>query len=103
MIDTNSTFGACLDSGCGIIVNCVSSYECHHWKKLDIAAMVEKYGRDHGALHKDLIKLPWKCERCGGSKVSFTSTTNVKPQRDAQFPAGVFPDAPNAEKAPDDH
>lgn len=100
MIDTNSTFGACLDSGSGLIVNCVSSYECHHSTKLDIAAMAARYGRDHGALHRDLIKLPWKCERCGGRKASFTSTTYVRPQSEAQFPAGVFPEAPkpNAEE-----
>jgi hypothetical protein len=71
VISQNSTFGQCLDSGYEIYVCCESSSHCHHGKKLDLEAMAAKYGRDHGTLHADLIKLRWKCEKCGGRKVSF--------------------------------
>ncbi|MCZ4501017.1 MAG: hypothetical protein JWQ74_3572 [Marmoricola sp.] len=67
----NSTFGGMIDMGFDIMVNC-SSTACERSKRLDLEEMAIKYGRDHGALHDDLIKLPWRCELCGGHKVSFT-------------------------------
>lgn len=71
MICPNDTFGHLLESNWSVYIYCESSTWCHHWKKMDVKAMAARYGMDHGSLHKDLIKLPWKCEKCGGRKVSF--------------------------------
>jgi hypothetical protein len=71
MTSTNGTFGALLDNGFTVYVYCVSSSHCHHSTTLYLEEMAAKYGRDHGSLHDDLIKLPWTCVNCGGRKVSF--------------------------------
>lgn len=71
MPSVNDTFGRLLDKGWTVYVCCESSSLCSNITKMDINAMAARYGRDHGSLHKDLVKLPWKCEKCGGRKVSF--------------------------------
>jgi hypothetical protein len=68
---SNDTFQHCIESGETIYVFCASSHLCSHSSKLDLHAMAAKYGLDHGALHADLVKLAWRCEKCGGRKVSF--------------------------------
>jgi hypothetical protein len=73
MTTTNATLGDCLDSGERIHVYC-ETWGCHHGKELDLAALAERLGRDHGALHNDLVGLRWRCEKCGGGKVSFRHT-----------------------------
>ncbi len=67
---SNSTLGDMIDNGNKITVYC-ETWGCQHGKTLDLEALAERYGRDHGALHNDLVGLPWKCEKCGGRKVSF--------------------------------
>jgi hypothetical protein len=71
MTADTDTFGHLIDNGYSVYAYCDSSSHCHHSKKIDLEAMAARYGRDHGSLHADLIKLPWRCEKCGGRKVSF--------------------------------
>jgi hypothetical protein len=73
----NSTLGGMIDMGFDIMVNC-GGRGCDRSKRLDLVAMAEKYGRDHGAMHADLIKLPWRCDLCGCREVSFTVVPRSK-------------------------
>jgi hypothetical protein len=84
MTSQNATFGDCLDSGYSIRVYC-DSISCSNGRALDLEAMVAKYGRDHGALHNDLIKLSWRCDKCGGRKVTFRYQPGTK-EYDAKRP-----------------
>jgi len=73
----NATLGDMIDHGNQITVYC-ETWGCKHGKTLDLMALADRYGRDHGALHWDLVKLPWKCEKCGGRQVSFRITPGSK-------------------------
>ncbi len=65
------TLGELLDGSIELHVFCGRAPDCWHGAKADVATLVSRYGRDHGAMHDDLVRLPWRCARCGGRKVSF--------------------------------
>ena len=67
---TNETLGDCKRYGFMLTAYCNG---CHHSKQLDIDALIEKLGPDHGALKKDLAhKL--RCSACGAKKVQLLSS-----------------------------
>lgn len=65
-----TTFGDMIDKGFTLWVYC-DTWGCHHGKQADLHALAARYGRDYGSTHDDLVKLPWRCEKCGGRKVTF--------------------------------
>jgi hypothetical protein len=90
MAMTNATLGDMLDNGDQLTVYC-ETWGCQHGKTLDLAALAERYGRGHGAMHRDLVKLPWKCEKCGGRNVSFRVSPGAMQYT---FHRAVDPDEP---------
>lgn len=68
---SNATFRHSIENGDKIYIVCASSSYCSHLSVMDLQAMAARYGLDHGSLHADLVKLPWRCEKCGGHKVTF--------------------------------
>lgn len=74
------TLGDLIDTDCRIYV-CCETWGCNNMKVADLLALAAKYGRDHGAMHQDLIKLPWRCDRCHGRKVSFRLEPGCKQYR----------------------
>ena len=70
MTITNNTIGAMIDQGYSLTIH-YQSQGCGQSSPVDLQALADRYGRDHGALHADLIKLPWRCDQCGGRQVSF--------------------------------
>jgi hypothetical protein len=67
----SGTLGGMIDMGFVLMVHCLGR-DCNRTRPVDLHALAEKYGRDHGSLRPDLVKLPWRCDRCGGRSVSFT-------------------------------
>ena len=65
----NGTLGDCLDNGYGIRATCTA---CWHGADLDIEALARKLGREHGALHNDLVPL-LRCTKCPENRVSLTT------------------------------
>jgi hypothetical protein len=45
-----------------LYVNC-SSAACFHTAKMDVRALADRLGPDHGAMHDDLVKL-FRCTKC---------------------------------------
>lgn len=41
---------------------------CNHHQRLDMIALREKLGPDHGSMHDDLVPLLY-CSKCGGKKI----------------------------------
>jgi hypothetical protein len=70
MTTSTGTLGALIDGGYTLYVFCASD-NCNESNKVDLEALAGRYGRDHGAMHWDLVKLPWRCQRCGSRSVSF--------------------------------
>lgn len=65
----NGTLGECIENGYGVTATCT---ECWHSARLDIEALAAKLGRDHGALHDDLVpKL--RCTKCRGKRIGLTA------------------------------
>jgi hypothetical protein len=69
-MNTHSTLGDMLDANFRVYV-CCETWGCQNVKAANLEALAAKYGRDHGAMHWDLVKLPWRCDKCQGRKVSF--------------------------------
>ena len=70
IFSTNATLGDCKRYGYLLTAYCNG---CHHSKRFDIDALIEKLGPDHGALYKDLAhKL--RCSKCGAKKVQLLSS-----------------------------
>ena len=50
---------------------------CHHNAVVDMLALRDRLGPDHGAMHDDLTpKL--RCTKCGGRKVGLICTPNAR-------------------------
>jgi len=65
-----------IDSGDTIRAYC-HAYQCNHSAVLDMIALRDRFGPDHGAMHDDLVpKL--RCIKCGGKKVGIISTPGTK-------------------------
>lgn len=65
-----------IDSGDTIRAYC-HAHLCNHSAVLDMIALRDRFGPDHGAMHDDLVpKL--RCLRCGGKKVGIISTPGTK-------------------------
>lgn len=63
----NSTIQGAIDLGLVINVHCHNA-ACANHATLDLHALRDKLGPDHGALHDDLVPL-LRCSKCGGRKV----------------------------------
>lgn len=71
--ETIQTF---IDSGDKLRVYCHNS-GCNRHAELDMMALRDKLGPDHGAMHEDLVpKL--RCSICGGKKVGLIRTPGTK-------------------------
>lgn len=70
---TNSTIQGSIDLGMTITAWCHNS-ACAHHAKLDLLALRDKLGPDHGALHDDLVPL-LRCSKCGGKKLGLIAST----------------------------
>jgi hypothetical protein len=68
-----STLGAQADTGTPVTAYC-NTRECGHSAELDIPALAEKLGRDHGAMHWDLVPL-LRCSKCGGKSIGLRMGT----------------------------
>lgn len=77
MPTTTDTIGALIDGGYTLYVFCEAT-RCSESKAVDLSALADRYGREHGAMHWDLVKLPWKCQVCGGCDVSFRVQPGAK-------------------------
>lgn len=64
------TIGAMIDNGYVLHVYC-ETWGCPESKRVDLESLAARYGRQQRAMHWDLVKLPWRCQRCKGTKVSF--------------------------------
>jgi hypothetical protein len=68
-----------IDSGDTITAYC-HAYLCHHNGDLDMLALRDRLGPDHGAMHDDLVpKL--RCTKCGSRKVGIIFTPGTKEYR----------------------
>lgn len=82
-----TTVGDLIDHGYKLRVVCGTD-RCHEDKPVDLQKIVERFGGHHRAMQSDLARLPWRCQRCGGRKVSFrispggTQYPNVDPDPD---------------------
>ncbi|MCO5164650.1 MAG: hypothetical protein M9939_26530 [Mesorhizobium sp.] len=65
-----------IESGDRIRVHC-HNHRCHHGADLDMIALRDRFGPDHGAMYNDLVpKL--RCSKCGGKKVGIICTPGTK-------------------------
>jgi hypothetical protein len=71
------TLGGMIDHGYTLHVYC-ETWGCGEGRKVDLERLAARYGREHGAMHQDLVGLPWKCQKCGGRKVSFRIAPGAK-------------------------
>ena len=85
-----NTIGDMIDKGFTLWVYC-DTWGCHHGKQADLQALAKLYGRDHGAMHDDLVKLPWRCEECGGRKVTFRMQPGSKQYQSGKPDDGDVP------------
>lgn len=70
------TIQSFIDSGDRLTAWCHNS-RCNHNAILDMHALRERLGPDHGAMHGDLVhKL--RCAKCGGKKVGLICTPGTK-------------------------
>lgn len=59
--------------------------KCRHHAVLDMAALRDRLGPDHGAMHDDLVPL-LKCSKCRGKKIGLIRS----PRGNGQYvPTGV--------------
>jgi hypothetical protein len=68
------TIGEMIDKGWTVRVYC-EARNCHRGADVDLAALAARLGRDHGALHADLVG-HFRCA-CGSRHVSFRLSPNV--------------------------
>lgn len=57
------TIGDLLDGGYSLHAYCERD-DCRHSSRLDLDALAARLGRDHGALHRDLVP-HLRCSACG--------------------------------------
>lgn len=65
---SNETLGGTIEMGMRVRIFCENP-DCLHDAPVDIHALAERLGPDHGALAKDLIPL-FKCSKCGSKHLS---------------------------------
>lgn len=68
MTMSNETIQGAIDLGETIRADC---NECRHHAVLDLLALRDRLGPEHGALHRDLVPL-LRCSACGGKNISLT-------------------------------
>jgi hypothetical protein len=75
------TIGDLVAENASLYVNCEHP-QCQHTKLLDLTALIDRLGRDHGAMHDDLVRKfrCTKCEREGRPRraVFFTLVPNYR-------------------------
>lgn len=65
---TLDTIGELIDGGYKLGAFC-NNPDCEHHVDLNLPALAERLGRDHGCMHSDLVpKL--RCSQCGGKNIS---------------------------------
>lgn len=70
------TIQSFIESGDVLTAYCHNS-RCNHHSVLDMAALREKLGPDHGSMHDDLVpKL--RCSKCGGKKLGLIRSPDYK-------------------------
>lgn len=63
----HDTLGQLIDSETDLTAYCYAM-GCRHYRELDLKALARKLGRNHGAMHNDLVpKLG--CSKCGSRRV----------------------------------
>lgn len=67
---TVSTIGDLIDIDSALYVVC-DTHGCNKIKPVDLEKLADRYGRQLGCLHNDLVRLPWRCQECHGRKVTF--------------------------------
>jgi hypothetical protein len=72
----NKTIQDVIESGETITAYCHASL-CNHSAVLDMLALRDRFGPDHGAMHDDLVPL-LKCAKCGSKKVGIICTPGSK-------------------------
>jgi hypothetical protein len=71
------TIQSIIDSGDTVTAHCSGPGFCHHSATLDMPALREKLGPDHGAMRDDLVpKL--RCTKCGSKRVGLIYTPGTK-------------------------
>ena len=75
---SNATIQGTIDLQHGITACCNS---CRRYQKLDLIALRDRLGPDHGALHHDLVPL-LKCQSCGGRDISLLVTDDTPREED---------------------
>lgn len=68
MVMSNETLQGAIDMGQGIQATCNA---CDHQAVLDLVALRDRLGPEHGALHNDLVPL-LVCSACGRRNASLT-------------------------------
>ncbi|MET3596213.1 MULTISPECIES: hypothetical protein [Mesorhizobium] len=82
---TENTLGKKLEAGAGLSVTCLT---CRRTAVLDVAALVERLGPDHGCLHWDLVKVIF-CHECRAAGRDDRNLQFTKPCSDAGKAEGV--------------
>lgn len=74
MTDTSDTgtIGAMIDNRYTLRVHC-NARGCGHHAEVDLQALADKLGRDHGAMHWDLVPL-MRCSKCGSKDLGIQGT-----------------------------
>lgn len=73
-IDDNDTISAVCDA-----------YGCHHHRELDLKALRDRLGPDHGVMHDDLTPL-LRCSKCGSRNVSIRVSPNAATRAGGRHP-----------------
>ncbi len=70
VLGDTGTIGALIDNRYSLWAYCFAK-GCHHGQEFDLEELAAKLGRDHGAMHNDLVpKL--RCAKCGSKDVGLT-------------------------------
>jgi hypothetical protein len=59
-----------IEAGESLWVTCHNPL-CGKSAELDVAALADRLGPDHGAMHDDLVT-KFRCSKCGGKRIGFT-------------------------------
>lgn len=73
--DMPDTIQQCIEGDYAIRVICHGP-QCTNDQSLDLKALAERLGPNHGAMHVDLAD-KFRCSKCGSKKVSFRITPNA--------------------------
>jgi hypothetical protein len=79
---TINTLGKLIDGDYQVALYCENprnGLTCGFVKWMDLPKLADKFGRDHGSLHDDLVPRLW-CTKCGGKAVSLRLHPPTGPQ-----------------------